>query len=145
MGTEYLNNQVFEKTIACFKKAKKNIKRNKNEFEQVQMELATMFYTLAKNIIRAFKFQLVDKDDALQEGVMICFEKLPRFDPKKGKGFNFMSTIILNHYRQLYRTAKNYNELKLRYHEHLCNKTNEIFINKARKKTNPYKKKETDS
>jgi DNA-directed RNA polymerase specialized sigma24 family protein len=58
---------------------------------------------------------LIDQDDAVQEGVMICFEKIDRFDPKKGKAFNYMTTCILNHFRQLYRTARNYNELKRKY------------------------------
>jgi DNA-directed RNA polymerase specialized sigma24 family protein len=51
----------------------------------------------------------------VQEGVMICFEKIDRFDPKKGKAFNYMTTCVLNHFRQLYRTARNYNELKRKY------------------------------
>lgn len=142
MTIEYLNNKAFEAIIDRFKDAKKNIKRNKNDFEKAQIELATAFYTLAKNIIRAFKFQLVDKDDALQEGVMICFEKLHRFDPNIGRAFNFCTTIILNHYRQLYRTAKNYNELKIRYHEHLCDKSNEPYIAgaKAKKNRNQYRR-----
>ncbi len=141
MAIEYLNNRTFEAIINRFKMASENMEDNQVEFDAAQMELAEAFYLLAKNIIRAFRFQLVDKDDALQEGVMICFEKLHRFNPEKGRAFNFCTTIILNHYRQLYRTAKNYNELKLRYHEHLCDKVNEAFIAalKARKK-NGYKK-----
>lgn len=134
MAIEYLNNREFEEIIKRFKKAKKNLKRNRKEFDKAQIELAAAFYTLAKNIIRAFKFQLVDKDDALQEGVMICFEKLHRFDPNIGRAFNFCTTIILNHYRQLYRTAKNYNELKLKYHNHLCDKSGEPFLNGSRGK-----------
>jgi DNA-directed RNA polymerase specialized sigma24 family protein len=144
MTIEYLNNRTFEIIINRFKAAKKNVDEDPKEFEAAQMELAEAFYLLAKNIIRAFRFQLVDKDDALQEGVMICFEKLHRFNPDKGRAFNFCTTIILNHYRQLYRTAKNYNELKIRYHEHLYEKANEAFMSalKSRKKINPYKKQE---
>ena len=139
MTIEYLNNRVFEEVIDRFKRAKKNVNRNPVAFSDAQLELATAFYILAKNIIRAFKFQLVDKDDALQEGVMICFEKLHRFDPKIGRAFNFCTTIVLNHYRQLYRTAKNYNELKLRYHAHLCEKELDSAI-RMRKKVNTYRK-----
>lgn len=84
-------------------------------FHEVQGELATAFYTLSENIVRYAKFNLIDQDDAVQEGVMICFEKIDRFDPKKGKAFNYMTTCILNHFRQLYRTARNYNELKRKY------------------------------
>lgn len=139
MSIEYLNNQAFEIIIARFRKAKRMAKRKPVEFEDAQIELAKAFYLLAKNIVRAFKFQLVDKDDALQEGVMICFEKLHRFDPnycgpqgKKATAFNFCTTIILNHYRQLYRTAKNYNELKLKYHEFLCDRADAAYINSAK-------------
>lgn len=85
------------------------------KYQESQDELAIAFYTLSENIVRYAKFNLIDQDDAVQEGVMICFEKIDRFDPKKGKAFNYMTTCILNHFRQLYRTARNYNELKRKY------------------------------
>jgi len=88
-------------------------------FQEVQKELATAFYTLSENIVRYAKFNLIDQDDAVQEGVMICFEKIDRFDPQKGKAFNYMTTCILNHFRQMYRSARNYNELKKRYLDHV--------------------------
>lgn len=84
-------------------------------YQNSQDQLAVAFYTLSENIVRYAKFNLIDQDDAIQEGVMICFEKIDRFDPKKGKAFNYMTTCILNHFRQLYRTARNYNELKRKY------------------------------
>ena len=85
------------------------------EYSEAQENLAIAFYTLSENIVRYAKFNLIDQDDAVQEGVMICFEKIDRFDPDKGKAFNYMTTCILNHFRQLYRTARNYNELKRKY------------------------------
>ena len=142
MKIEYLNNHTFEAIIGRFKSTKDNLGENSEEFKVARTELAEAFYLLSKNIIRAFRFQLVDKDDALQEGVLICFEKLHRFDPDKGRAFNFCTTIILNHYRQLYRTAKNYNELKIRYHDHLSEKAQDGHINsgKSRKKTSSFKR-----
>lgn len=86
-----------------------------SQFQEAQDQLAYAFYTLSENIVRYAKFNLIDQDDAIQEGVMICFEKIDRFDPDKGKAFNYMTTCILNHFRQLYRTARNYNELKRKY------------------------------
>lgn len=80
-----------------------------------QSILAEAFYTLSKNIVRYAKFSNIDEDDAVQEGVLICFERVEKFDPTKGKAFNYMTTCILNHFRQLWRTAKNYNELKKKY------------------------------
>lgn len=93
----------------------KEFKIISSEYEEVQGQLAIAFYTLSENIVRYAKFNLIDQDDAVQEGVMICFEKIDRFDPDKGKAFNYMTTCILNHFRQLYRTARNYNELKRKY------------------------------
>lgn len=101
-------------------KEKENLLENTlNEHEDSKQKLAIAFFTLAENIVRYAKFQLIDTDDAVQEGVMICFEKIDRFDFRKGKAFNYMTTCILNHYRQLYRTARNYNELKKRYLSHM--------------------------
>lgn len=114
------------------------LKKKQTEYQQVmrdyvdsQGQLALAFFTLSENIIRYRKFHFVDVDDAVQEFVMICFEKIDRFDPIKGKAFNYMTTCILNHYRQLYRTARNYNELKKKYHDFLQVQTEGVNI-KAR-------------
>ena len=123
-------------------KRKSNVEREttlltKNELEYVRVKedffdaeqlLARAFYTLSENLVRFAKFHLIDADDALQEGVVICFEKIDRFDPEKGKAFNYMTTCILNHFRQLYRSAINYNELKKKYHEFLSFCENRIII-----------------
>lgn len=87
--------------------------------DESKQKLAIAFFTLSENIVRYAKFQLIDADDAIQEGVMICFDKIDRFDARKGKAFNYMTTCILNHFRQLYRTARNYNELKRKYLNHV--------------------------
>lgn len=100
-------------------------------FKEFQEQLAYAFYVLSENIANYAKFNGIDIDDAIQEGVLICFEKIDRFDPRKGKAFNYMTTCILNHYRQLYRSARNYNELKRRYGVFLQDKLeNFIFKNK---------------
>lgn len=96
-----------------------------SEYKELQKELTTAFYLLSENIVRYRKFNLIDPDDAIQEGVMICFEKVDRFDPEKGKAFNYMTTCIINHFRQLYRTARNYNELKKKYHDFLAVKVDQ--------------------
>ena len=143
MASEYLNNKNLEKTIIIFQKAKRDkklynflqedikkredkvkvelkdlvYKKNSevlNLYESTQNNLAIAFYTLSENIVRYAKFNLIDIDDAVQEGVLVCFEKLDRFNPKIGKAFNYMTTCILNHFKQLYRSARNYNELKKR-------------------------------
>ena len=45
--------------------------------------------------------------DATQEGVLVCFEKVDRFLPKKGRAFNYMTTCIISHFRQIYKRQKN--------------------------------------
>jgi DNA-directed RNA polymerase specialized sigma subunit len=135
MSLEYLNNRVFEGLIANYKKTqkKKSVKKPE-DFKKAERILAEAFYILAENIIRAFKFQMIDRDDMLQEGAMICFEKLNRFDPNyttaqgvKSKAFNYFTTCTLNHFRQLYRTAKNYKQLKEKYFNFLASKNCIMF------------------
>ena len=111
-----------------------------NTHDEAKKHLAIAFLTLSENIARYAKFQLIEIDDAVQEGVLICFDKINRFDPRKGKAFNYMTTCILNHFRQHYRSARNYNELKKRflkhvqfYHNHSMIKNGkEIFIENPR-------------
>ena len=106
------------------------------QFHESQQELATAFYILSENIVKYAKFNLIDQDDAVQEGVMICFEKIDRFDPKKGKAFNYMTTCILNHFRQLYRTARNYNELKRKYLEFIQSQQDTSSVGRKPKNLN---------
>jgi hypothetical protein len=101
------------------KTKEESLKSTIREHEDCKQTLASAFFTLSENIVRYAKFQLIDADDAVQEGVMICFDKIDRFDSRKGKAFNYMTTCILNHFRQLYRTARNYNELKKKYLNHM--------------------------
>jgi hypothetical protein len=86
-----------------------------SDYKDAEMKLAVDFLLLAENLTRYFKFHLIEPDDAVQEGVMICFEKIDRFNPMKGKAFNYMTTCCANHFRQLHRTSKNYNELKKKF------------------------------
>lgn len=122
------------------KKYKDNLKKQKLEeneklykescdrHKDFQNQLAYAFYILSENIANYAKFSGIDIDDAIQEGVLICFEKINRFDARKGKAFNYMTTCILNHFRQLYRSARNYNELKKRYQNFMSDKFDTIFI-----------------
>jgi DNA-directed RNA polymerase specialized sigma subunit len=120
MAQEYINNKDFERLILAYLK-------DHND-EDIKYEMSICFYLLADNIIKAFNFKLIDRDDALQEGVVACFSKIGLFDPERGKAFNWFTTIILNHFRQLYRSAKNYIELKRRFLERQSiDKASEIF------------------
>jgi len=120
MGNEYINNRDFELLI-------RNYLEDQDD-EDVKKEITLCFYLLSDTILRAFGFKLIDKEDALQEGVLVCLQKVDRFNPDRGKAFNWFTTIILNHYRQLYRTCKNDINLKRRYIERqIIGKETSIF------------------
>ena len=119
-------NVIFNKNDLLDKES--NYREICEEYEDSKKKLAIAFFTLSENIVRYAKFQLIDTDDAVQEGVMICFDKINRFDPRKGKAFNYMTTCILNHFRQLYRSARNYNELKRKYLKHVQFFNNKLII-----------------
>jgi hypothetical protein len=116
------------------------------QFNDFQDQLAYAFYLLSENIANYAKFQGIDIDDAIQEGVLICFEKVDRFNPnyrgkngQKAKAFNYMTTCILNHFRQLYRSARNYNELKKKYCTHLADKMEATILYKNGRERFSYK------
>src|SRR5438046_2497724 len=95
-NNEYLNNKYLEGLISRFQKAKSDkskyefiianlnanieqeesleislgkYKRNQAEFLELQSLLADAFFTLADNLARYAKFNYIDIDDAIQEGV----------------------------------------------------------------------------
>ena len=96
--------------------------------DEFQEQLAYAFYVLSENLANWAKFKGVDTDDAVQEGVLICFEKIDRFDPRKGKAFNYLTTVIYNTLRQLYRSSKNYDELKRRYTDVLQKRLEKVML-----------------
>jgi len=124
---DHIKKEQLESTLSQHKEACMN-------FKSCQDRLAVAFYILSENIANYAKFSGIDVDDAIQEGVLICFEKVDRFNPnyrgksgQKAKAFNYMTTCILNHFRQLYRSARNYNELKKRYHTWLQDRFDQVF------------------
>lgn len=113
-----------------------------NEFNSYREQLAYAFYLLAENITNYYRFNGIDPDDAIQEGVLICFEKVDRFNPnyqgkygQKAKAFNYMTTCIINHYRQIYRSIRSYNEFKKRYQTFLQDKFEKVYSNKSTRGT----------
>lgn len=114
-----------EELLTSYQKTYKEVMK---EFETLQKTLADAFYLLATNIVKYARFNGVDQDDAIQEMAMVGFEKLDNFNPKKGKAFNFLTTCGLNSMRQLYRSGRNYNELKKRFLAHIQSKIAKTII-----------------
>lgn len=125
--------EAVDKKTTTSKKRGETLKVKENEYKMIckefkdsQAQLASDFSKIAEGIISYRKFYFVESEDAIQEFIMTCFDKIDRFDPnyvnkngQKTKAFNYTSTVVLNCYRQLYRTARNYNELKRKFGEHL--------------------------
>lgn len=156
MSNEYLNNKKFELIIEEFQTHKREKKKleliiedlrdsvlskpcknlsnyeqsyiiTTNNYSKYQNELAFSFHKLSQNISAYAKFNGIDLDDAAQEGILICFEKIDKFDKNKGKAFNYMTTCVLNHFRQMYRGNRNYGEFKKKYLKFYVNKYGELF------------------
>lgn len=117
MSSDYINNREFEEIIRLYVLDIRRVSKKRGEVANPILSecVAEYFYLLSDNIIRAFNFAMVEEEDAKQEAVFICLKKVSKFDPDRGKAFNYFTTMILNHYRQLYRTARNYRELKKRF------------------------------
>lgn len=112
-------------------KAKQDQMEFNKDYMECQESLAYAFHLLSAKIANHFKFRGIDPEDATQEGVVICFEKVGRFDPRRGsKAFNYITTCILNHFRQLYRSARHYIELQKRFQIHQIQFSNDKYFNR---------------
>lgn len=94
--------------------------KSKNVYEISQVFLINAFYLIAKNVVAWKRFKFVEADDAIQEGIIISFERIEKFDPSRGSpAFNFLTTCIYNHLKQQYRSASNYNNFIKKYQDHI--------------------------
>lgn len=105
-----------------------NYNRASQDYYDSEKELANAFYILSEHLIIYAKDIITDPEDSMQEGVVTCFQRLNKFDPDKGKAFNYLTTCVLNHYRQHWRTYKNYKQFKEKYKDYLCSKYNNVVI-----------------
>ena len=153
---DYINNTELENVILRFKNLKKTKDSNEKdmlEYKRIQEVLANFFYELSKRLLDSYNFNLIDYDEALQEGVLIALQRVERFDHsyigqegQKSKAFNYITTCILNHFRHLYRGAKNENEFKLRYYNHLIESLDYLTLDRDNQGNNTafYKKSENN-
>lgn len=95
-----MTNLEFEKAICDYLDGKIN-----------KEKLSEAFYWVAERVVNYFDSE-IEKEDAIQECIIICWEKLPRYNRQKGVAWNFFTTISLGLLRQTYRNKKNYQELK---------------------------------
>lgn len=113
-----LNSASFEKIIADYNE-KLDVGTMAALFEAFETLGSTiMKYFINKKLGRIFK-----KRETVRELICVSFIKLPRYNPAKGRAFNYFTTIMLGWLRQVYRTKRNYAELKAKY-EKATNSTN---------------------
>lgn len=127
---EYINNKKLEECIGRYRVAKLDPGK-KTEFQCAEMELTKSFYLLSEKIYLAYKYIFasnLEAEEAVQEGVLICLDKIHRFNPEIGKAFPFFTQIIVNHYKQLCRSAINYKNLTLKYRQHLWENIDDVHI-----------------
>ena len=93
-------NETLEALVAKYKE---------NPTDETGRELGVAFSVM---IMRLFEFMgdrmaLVQTVETIRQCVYSCFEKIPRYDPTKGKAFNYFTTIILCQLRQRFRSHQN--------------------------------------
>lgn len=141
MGQDYLDNDFFESLIVKFQESEEKKDKDKasyDEYVDYKRQLGECLYILSEQIIKAYRFKLIEPEDALQEGVMICFAKIGKFKKERGKAFNYMTTVTLNHFRQLYRSAFSYNEFKKKFAEAQYQRVKDKFYSKLSKRYRQY-------
>lgn len=115
--------QSFPSTVKSHKIWKKAIQDeiSKEEMLRIPKEerLARYFYLMAENIIRKPIFKSIEEDDAIQESVIICMEKIGHFDTRKGKAFSYVTQMIFHRFLHIMRNTGVYIRLKQRYLTHL--------------------------
>jgi len=116
MKNYWLDKKEQKKLPTCGDLQEATIAFQKNKTADNAKRLVEMFRILADNILLYFgeKIDFGDRRQATIECMAICFTKLRRFNPDKGKAFNYFTTIMLGHLRQLYRTRRTYEELLAR-------------------------------
>ena len=105
--TNYIDNTRFEELIQDYINGKK----------EVQDELFDSIGLLIDRLMGGYSFK-VDREEAKQETFLLILKILKNFRKENGKGFNYLSTVILNNLRLIYTKNKRYNEKIRNYTEY---------------------------
>lgn len=105
------NNKSIEILVENYKKTNDGKSHN---------ELTMGFSELSRKVFDHFNstapgdFKIPNEEEAFEEAVEICFDKMDRFDASKVKAFNFFATAIVCHWRQMYRQKWGQKQKKVR-------------------------------
>jgi len=76
--------------------------------KRVFNKLCDLLTLMATKLVDWVKIKHIEREDAIQECLIVALEKIERFDSSRGKAFNFFTTIMLNNLRSVYRKNKRY-------------------------------------
>lgn len=113
---EEVKESVFDAQVRMFLEARKNERPDRELAER--NFISSLFY-LAERLVAVLNRAIPVSRDVTEELVTCAYEKADRCDPTRGKPFNFFTTVMIGHYQQFYRKAKNYKALKKMYNQHL--------------------------
>lgn len=92
MGVDYIDNARFEELVVEAQRT-----------GVVSNELADMFGKIGANLLNRYRFQGISRDEGYSEAAYVLLAKYNNYKPGKGKFFNYATTVVLNHFRSLWR------------------------------------------
>lgn len=101
----YLTNEILDSQIKAYQKSAS---------DENGKELALTFVVLACHICKYADFP-GQSEGIERRCVYEAMERVASFNPKKGKAFNYFTTVILNFLRREYRQYKKVKDLKKKY------------------------------
>lgn len=109
--SDYVDGEEFERwVIAC--------QRGNHKYDD---DIAKALQLMARRIMKKWKFN-VDWEECVQDVVIVAWTKIDKFHEGYGAAFNFFTTILINAMKQHYRVDKSYEEMKLKYLDHMIKK-----------------------
>lgn len=115
----YINNSELKEQLLNYVKIKELV--GQRATKQRRKRLAVAGDALARSVMliaRGFnsRYKILkddaDEDDFVQDAVITLLAKAQRFDPEKGRAFNYVTTILHNLALCNSRTGSNYEKLK---------------------------------
>lgn len=104
----YLDNREFCAHVERLKELRADGSADPVELADMERVVWLDFHILATRLVDFAKFKRIESEDAVQDAVIFLSSIVDRYEPAKGKAFNYFTTCLYNFLRQQYRTASNY-------------------------------------
>ena len=112
---QFMTGDAFDGIATFYLNARKNIEEGGDRaavkvYYAAEEQLQDAFSILAERIVSVFSRvdwnKVWKKDDVIESMVECAWAKADKFNPAKGRAFNFYTTVMLCQIRQLYRAMK---------------------------------------